>query len=122
MASVKNPFYNEKTKKVEFEFEPVGDRIFVYPIPNPEKIGSIIITEEVDLMDGREMGIVIAANEKWQVRGTGVEIKSELNIGDVVTYVKGVASKSIPCKAVNGDFVLVKTLYYADIFAKVKNG
>jgi len=120
MAKVKNPFY--KDGKIEFEFEPIGDRVFVYPIPNPEKIGSIIITEGTDLMDGRETGIVIAINDSWQLRNTGADMKSELNIGDVVTYIKDSASKSIMTKAVNGDIVLIKMLYYADIFAKVKNG
>ena len=117
---MKNPFMNNKSKKIEFEFEAVNDRVFVYPLPNPEKIGSIIITEESDLMQGREMGVILSANESYQHRASGADIKSELSIGDVVTYMKSSASNSIPATTVDGSIALVKLLYQAEIIAKVK--
>lgn len=114
-----NPFLS-KDGKIKFEFEPVSDRIFVFPVPNPEKIGSIIVTEEADLLEGRENAIVIACNETYQHRATGAQMQSLVKVGDVVTYMKGEASKTILVNDVKGNIVKVKMIYQNNIIAKVK--
>lgn len=117
---MKNPFLN-KSGEIEFEFEPASDRIFVYPIPNPEKIGSIILAEDADLLEGRENAIVIACNNVYQHKATGAQMESLVKVGDVVTYMKGEASKTILTTAIDGSIVKVKMLYQNNIIAKVKS-
>lgn len=114
---MENPFL--KNGKIDFIYEPTGDRLFVYPV-KIEKVGTIILQEESDILQGKEMGIVLANNLKYQNKQTGAVISSELKPGDKVMYVK--SSASYPLKVeVDGENYEVKFIKESDVITKVKN-
>ena len=109
------PFICDKCGGIDFPFMPTTDRIFVWPEPEPEKIGLIELPATYRQFHRSERGIVLAAGPGYYNKH-GIFIKNDLKIGDVVIYDVG-AMYTRTASSKNGKEYDVKLMGEQDILA-----
>jgi co-chaperonin GroES (HSP10) len=81
----KIPFICAECGGIDFPFMPTTDRIFVWPEPEPEKIGLIELPATYRQFHRSERGLVLAAGPGYYNK-RGIFIETELKVGDIVIY------------------------------------
>ena len=84
----KIPFYCESCGSLKFPYKAARDVVFIWPEVTKEKIGSIYIPETVNILT--EYGVVLTAGPGHRDTKKGIFYPSQLSVGDVIVYDKGV--------------------------------
>jgi len=113
LLDYKIPFRCETCGGLHFPYKATLDRVFVFPDPPPEKLGSVYIPLFAQEANQNEYGIVLSAGKGYVHKNKFVA--TEVKVGDRVVYDKTIMWKLPPVQGNDNKMYEVKYMGENDV-------
>jgi len=114
MATYKVPFCCEVCGSLNFPYQAILDKVFVFPDPVPEEVKGILIPEVCRDNFQNEYGMVVSVGNGYVDKETKKFIPTTLKVGDRVAYDKNIMWQ-LPVRIDAGKTHIIKFMTELDI-------